>query len=80
MRSRGLLAAVLIVSASLRLLGDFLQGEHTKVKVRSKVQPRAFAFDLRHVRLLDGPFREAMLRPEVSTQFGFRPAAAHVPR
>jgi DUF1680 family protein len=64
MRHKILLAAVLIIGASLGLLGDFLQGEHPKVKVPSKVPMGAYAFDLTDVRLLDGPFREAMLRDQ----------------
>jgi DUF1680 family protein len=54
----------LIVCASLTFLApaaraDSLQLDDPKLKVRYKAPPAAQAFDLRQVRLLEGPFRHA---------------------
>src|SRR5262252_9906120 len=35
-----------------------------RVKVPDKIQPKALPFELGSVRLLDGPFRDAMLRDQ----------------
>jgi DUF1680 family protein len=38
--------------------------ENAKNKIKPRIQPKAQSFNLREVRLLDGPFREAMLRDQ----------------
>src|SRR5712664_4243058 len=38
--------------------------ENAKNKIKPRIQPKAQSFSLREVRLLDGPFREAMLRDQ----------------
>src|SRR5436309_8845415 len=45
-------------------LGVLAPGETSSTKVPDKVPPAARSFDLKEVRLLDGPFREAMLRDQ----------------
>jgi uncharacterized protein len=52
------LAAMLVSPHGLR--GDALCQADAKLKAPNKVPLQAFAFDLRDVRLLDGPFRRAM--------------------
>src|SRR5262245_8785868 len=52
------IAALIITPANLCVQDD------VKIKVRDKVPIKAYPFDLRDVRLLDGPFREAMLRDQ----------------
>ncbi|MCJ7564152.1 MAG: glycoside hydrolase family 127 protein, partial [Candidatus Aminicenantes bacterium] len=37
---------------------------YSKIKVQDKIPSKAYPFDLRDVRLLEGPFREAMLRDQ----------------
>jgi len=41
------------------LYGDVPHFHHDKLKVENKIPVKAYAFDLRDVRLLDGPFRHA---------------------
>src|SRR5436309_837826 len=45
-------------------LGVLAPGETSSTKVPDKVPSAARSFDLKEVRLLDGPFREAMLRDQ----------------
>jgi hypothetical protein len=52
-----LLAAQLAVAA-------FFSQESSKITVQDKVPLKAYPFDLQVVRLLDGPFRDAMLRDQ----------------
>ncbi len=57
------LALVLILASLLlpgKAPGEMLGGESPKFKVAARVPIKAYPFDLRDVRLLDGPFRHAM--------------------
>src|SRR5690349_1666029 len=38
--------------------------DRAKIKVEDKVSAKAYPFDLKDVRLLEGPFRDAMLRDQ----------------
>ena len=73
-------AAVIIGSILGRPTGAVAQ-DLSKFKVRDKVPSIAVPFNLQDVRLLDGPFHEAMLRDQKYLLEPRRgPAAAHVPR
>jgi DUF1680 family protein/cyclophilin family peptidyl-prolyl cis-trans isomerase len=54
-----LTAAILGLMAAT-VYADALWLENPKLKVQDKVQPKVWAFDLKDVRLLDGPFKHAM--------------------
>ena len=65
MRKTTILSAVLAFASSCMALANFqaLQSQQSsKVKVQDKIPSKAYPFELSEVRLLDGPFREAMLR------------------
>jgi DUF1680 family protein len=67
MRKTIILSAVLAFAASCLAPAhlEALQSQQSsKVKVQDKISSKAYPFDLRDVRLLDGPFREAMLRDQ----------------
>lgn len=55
---------VLILSAQLTALTIAHADANSKIKVADKVALKVWAFDLKDVRLLDGPFRDAMLRDQ----------------
>jgi uncharacterized protein len=60
-------AAVLAFSTSIissPCLGAAPAAPGSKIKVPDKIPSRAYPFELGEVRLLDGPFREAMLRDQ----------------
>jgi hypothetical protein len=48
------------LTSTITLLGQ----ENSKIKIHEKVPIKAQSFDLKAVRLLDGPFRDAMLRDQ----------------
>ena len=56
------LLGILIAGSMAFAAGTFLPAN--KVKVPDKVALKAYPFDLQDVRLLDGPFRDAMLRDQ----------------
>lgn len=56
---RWLAAGVLVWTATTGTWADALWQQNPKLKVPNKVPLRAEAFDLRQVRLLDGPFKHA---------------------
>ncbi len=59
---------------------DGLSRKDPKVEVANKVPLRAWAFDLRDVRLLDGPFKHAQeLDRRVPALVGHRPLAPYLP-
>jgi len=63
MRRMTICSLVLFVVVPLAFsAGSFMPG--SKVKVPDKVALKAYPFDLQDVRLLDGPFRDAMLRDQ----------------
>ena len=63
MRRAAFLSVILAVALPLVFsAGSFLPA--SKVKVPDKVALKAYPFDLQYVRLLDGPFREALLRDQ----------------
>lgn len=63
MRRMTMLLAILFVLVPLAFAaGSFVPG--TKVKVPDKVPLKSYPFDLQDVRLLGGPFRDAMLRDQ----------------
>jgi len=67
MRKTTILSAVLAFASSCMALANFqaLQSQQSsKVKVQDKIPSKAYPFELGEVRLLDGPFREAMLRDQ----------------
>src|SRR5262249_33264053 len=50
---------------AMLLVPPTLRGQDgAKIKVQDKVSAKAYPFDLKDVRLLEGPFRDAMLRDE----------------
>ena len=55
---------ILAFAALIITPADLCMQENVKIKVRDKVPIKAYPFDLGDVRLLDGPFREAMLRDQ----------------
>jgi len=55
---------VLILTAHFTVSGISRGDEPSKIKVPNKVALKAYPFDLKDVRLLDGPFRDAMLRDQ----------------
>ncbi len=54
-----LLATLTLLAAALQTRGDSLQTSDPAFKVHEKVPLQARAFDLRNVRLLNGPFKHA---------------------
>ena len=52
--------ALFLVSAADYLQADSLQLDNAKIKVKPRTPFKAYAFDLRDVRLLSGPFKHAM--------------------
>ena len=66
---RILLICLFLVIAGLGLgrltsTSVLLAQENSKIKIHEKVPIKAQSFDLKDVRLLDGPFRDAMLRDQ----------------
>ena len=61
---RRIIVLVVLVAAAHRIAADFLVQENSRIKVQSKVPIKASPFDLQDVRLLDGPFLDAMLRDQ----------------
>jgi DUF1680 family protein len=61
-----LLAVLVFVSSWIALAhSETLQSQpSSKIKVQDKIPSKAYPFELGDVRLLDGPFREAMLRDQ----------------
>ncbi len=55
-----LFVLALFASPSLRCIAQ----DNLAMKVPYKISPKAYSFDLKDIRLLDGPFRDAMLRDE----------------
>src|SRR5437764_6634050 len=55
---------VLFAATQMMATADFLVRENPRIKVQSKVAINASPFDLQDVRLLDGPFLDAMLRDQ----------------
>jgi DUF1680 family protein len=53
-----------VVAAQVMTRADSLVRNDPKVKLAPKVPIKAFAFNLTDVRLLDGPFRDAMVRDQ----------------
>jgi DUF1680 family protein len=67
MKKTIILLAVLVFAASwlaLANLGGLQSQPSSKNKVQDKIPSKAYPFELSDVRLLDGPFREAMLRDQ----------------
>ena len=58
------LSAVFLIAGLFALPPELASQDTAKIKVRDKVPIVAVAFNLQDVRLLDGPFREAMLRDQ----------------
>src|SRR5436309_15255775 len=54
----------LFAATQMMATADFLVWENPRIKVPSKVVINASPFDLQDVRLLDGPFLDAMLRDQ----------------
>ena len=54
------LVCALLAQTAFRLLADPLVYANPKLRAPDKISLKAYAFDLRDVRLLDGPFRQAM--------------------
>src|SRR5262245_11605075 len=65
-----LIAFIFVLGFTTSFLGrvlvdaDSLVGGDTKLKVSLKAPLKAYAFNLKDVRLLEGPFRDAMLRDQ----------------
>ncbi len=64
MKRSAILSLVLIFAAHLTAPEISRCDENSKIKVANKVPLKASPFDLKDVRLLDGPFRDAMLRDQ----------------
>ena len=58
------LSAVFALAALLATPAPLDAQQSSKIRVQDKIPSKAYPFDLRDVRLLDGPFREAMLRDQ----------------
>jgi DUF1680 family protein len=54
-----ILVIVAAMTVTAGLYGDVPHLHHDKLKVENKIPIKAYAFDLRDVRLLDGPFKHA---------------------
>jgi len=50
---------IVIIITTAGVYGDVPRFHHDKLKVENKIPVKAYAFDLRDVRLLDGPFKHA---------------------
>jgi hypothetical protein len=61
-RKISVLLVILVIVPIAFAAGSFIPA--SKVKVQDKVPLKAYPFDLQDVRLLDGPFRDAMLRDQ----------------
>ncbi|HEU4390890.1 MAG TPA: glycoside hydrolase family 127 protein, partial [Blastocatellia bacterium] len=59
-----ILSSFFIIAAQLATRADSLVQNDPKVKLSPRVPIKAYAFSLTDVRLLDGPFRDAMLRDQ----------------
>lgn len=64
MKRSAILSLVLMLAAHLTAPEISHGDEDSKTKAANRVALKAYAFDLKEVRLLDGPFREAMLRDQ----------------
>lgn len=64
MRRITLFAFVLLAAAQMIVSADLRAQISKKLKVENKVPIKAYDFELGDVKLLDGPFREAMLRDQ----------------
>lgn len=64
MRRIIVLAVVFVIAAQVIVLASLFTQENSKIQVQNKVAVKASAFSLTDVRLLDGPFREAMVRDQ----------------
>ncbi len=67
MRKAIILSTVLAFASSCIAPANFEAQQpppYSKIKVQDKIPSKAYPFDLRDVRLLEGPFREAMLRDQ----------------
>src|SRR5215467_13198701 len=58
------LAIILVPGGGIIAGADSPKGNEPKLKVTPKVEMKAVEFNLKEVRLLDGPFRDAMLRDQ----------------
>jgi len=56
---KSLIIGIVIITGITNLYGDVPQFDNSKIKVENKIPIKAYAFDLRDVRLLDGPFKHA---------------------
>jgi uncharacterized protein len=57
--------SVVLAFVALLITPAILKAQQSsKIKVQDKIPSKAYPFDLRDVRLLDGPFREAMARDQ----------------
>ena len=61
---RIMLLLVVVMAAQMMTPAHRFTQDSSKIKVQNKVPVKAVAFSLQDVRLLDGPFREAMLRDQ----------------
>jgi hypothetical protein len=61
---RMMILFALVVAAQMIAAASFLMQENPKLKVQPKVPIKAYPFNLQDVRLLDSPFRDAMLRDQ----------------
>jgi DUF1680 family protein len=59
MRNIAIIGFVVMMGIT-NLYGNVPQLSHNKLKVENKIPHKCYAFDLRDVRLLDGPFKHAM--------------------
>ena len=59
-----MLSFAAIVAVLAIAIGGSTSQESSKIKVQDKIPSKAYPFDLSAVRLLEGPFREAMLRDQ----------------
>jgi len=64
MSRTGIVSAIALFALALILPSIGLAQADSKIKVKDKVAFKAYPFDLQDVRLLDGPFREAMIRDQ----------------
>jgi hypothetical protein len=57
-----ILSLMLLTAPTMGALDNSSAQPNSKIKIQNKVPLKAVPFDLRDVQLLDGPFREAMVR------------------
>lgn len=64
MRKTRPVSFVFVVALLTAVSADYLAQQNPRIRVQAKIPIKAYPFDLQNVRLLNGPFRDAMLRDQ----------------